>query len=243
MDDPDGLEFHEKAYGEQKERADMEEQRTSGARKYAPVSLPIGGPQGPVNNATSKSGQTLAPDLPDDKPQANEPQYPAPAPPNTPPHDDEKTDAAVRERSNSRHVDVEEYSSRSAGSRLYTANFCTQKCLLGLRSGGALDRECLNYRSHVRAGAGDPERHPIDRTTLLRLLSDQLSLTLTHGIMFTGERGSCGALFKLTLMGFGYTFVGKGTTQELKARLQHEAQVYRYGIAPGNLCSRGSGIY
>jgi hypothetical protein len=41
-----------------------------------------------------------------------------------------------------------------------------------------------------------------------------------------GKYGDTGALFKLTLGCYGYTFVGKGTFAAAVTRLQHEANVY-----------------
>ena len=41
-----------------------------------------------------------------------------------------------------------------------------------------------------------------------------------------GKQGARGALFRLTLLAYGYTFVGKGTVAEFQPDLYHEAGVY-----------------
>ena len=41
-----------------------------------------------------------------------------------------------------------------------------------------------------------------------------------------GKQGARGALFQLTLLAYGYTFVGKGTVAEFTVDLNHEAAVY-----------------
>jgi hypothetical protein len=43
-----------------------------------------------------------------------------------------------------------------------------------------------------------------------------------------GKQGTCGALFRLTLESYGYTFVAKGTVTAFTAKLEHEGLVYRH---------------
>ncbi|KAK4071103.1 hypothetical protein Purlil1_13520 [Purpureocillium lilacinum] len=108
--------------------------------------------------------------------------------------------------------------------------FCTQKCLLGLVRGHALDRSCPNVSLHcpekTRHGRG-AVRHPLDHAKWLQLLRAQLKETLDRGITPLQKGGARGVLFKVTLLAYGYTFVSKGTIQVFIPDLEHEAAVYR----------------
>ncbi|KAG6086259.1 hypothetical protein E4U31_000828, partial [Claviceps sp. LM219 group G6] len=109
--------------------------------------------------------------------------------------------------------------------------YCSQKCLLGLVQGGSLDLKCPNVRHHCRsdageAGAGHPNRHPVDHTEWLRLLQDQFKKSLDEGITYQSVVGARGAFFKVTLLAYGYTFVSKGTVAGHIKHLEHETRVY-----------------
>jgi hypothetical protein len=43
-----------------------------------------------------------------------------------------------------------------------------------------------------------------------------------------GKQGAHGALFKLTIESYRYTFVAKGTIMAFKAKLRYEGSVYRH---------------
>ncbi|KAJ6437590.1 protein kinase-like domain [Purpureocillium lavendulum] len=108
--------------------------------------------------------------------------------------------------------------------------FCTQKCLLGLVRGHALDRGCPNVSLHCRGGSNlgrGAIRHPIDHAEWLELLHAQLKETLDRGITRLEKGGARGVLFKVTLLEYGYTFVSKGTIKEFIPDLEDEAAVYR----------------
>ncbi|KAG6194995.1 hypothetical protein E4U10_002364 [Claviceps purpurea] len=110
-------------------------------------------------------------------------------------------------------------------------SYCSQKCLLGLVQGGPLDLECPNVRHHCRSDADEAEaghlnRHPVDHTEWLRLLQDQFKQSLDEGITYQSIVGARGALFKVTLLAYGYTFVSKGTVAGHIKHLEHEARVY-----------------
>ncbi|KAG6107205.1 hypothetical protein E4U13_007065 [Claviceps humidiphila] len=109
--------------------------------------------------------------------------------------------------------------------------YCSQKCLLGLVQGGSLDLKCPNVRHHCRsdageAGAGHPNRHPVDHTEWLRLLQDQFKQSLDEGITYQSVVGARGAFFKVTLLAYGYTFVSKGTVAGHIKHLEHGTRVY-----------------
>jgi hypothetical protein len=53
------------------------------------------------------------------------------------------------------------------------------------------------------------------RAGLLCSLHDQLKHSLDDGIVPLGNGGVRGVLFKVTLLGYGYTFVSKGTGESL----------------------------
>ncbi|QKX56676.1 uncharacterized protein TRUGW13939_03782 [Talaromyces rugulosus] len=106
-----------------------------------------------------------------------------------------------------------------------TAQFCTQRCLLGLQTGGALDDLCPNVEHH-RRGQNDLTLHRISAEGLVILLKNDLDENINRCIPFGGS-GSYGAPFKLTCMEYGYTVVGKGTISRLWEEVSREVEVYR----------------
>lgn len=110
-------------------------------------------------------------------------------------------------------------------SRRRTAQFCTQRCLLGLQTGKFLDELCPNV-DHHRRGQDDPTQHPISAEDLMLSLKGQLDENIDRCIPL-GGCGSYGAPFKLTCTKYGYTVIGKGTTSGLWKEVSREAQVYR----------------
>ncbi|KAJ9480944.1 hypothetical protein VN97_g12570 [Penicillium thymicola] len=105
------------------------------------------------------------------------------------------------------------------------AQFCTQRCLLGLQTGNDLDELCPNV-DHHRRGQTDPTQHPISAEDMILSLKNQLDENIDRCIPF-GDCGSYGAPFKLACMKYGYTVLGKGTTPGLWKEVSREAQVYR----------------
>ncbi|KAJ5788385.1 hypothetical protein N7457_003375 [Penicillium paradoxum] len=104
------------------------------------------------------------------------------------------------------------------------AQFCTQRCLLGLQSGGVLDDSCPNVMLHRRSK--DDLQHPITSEDLVRSLKGQLDENVDRCTPL-GDCGAYGAPFKLTCLVYGYTVVGKGTTSGLWKEVSREAQVYQ----------------
>ncbi|KAF4467396.1 hypothetical protein FALBO_5729, partial [Fusarium albosuccineum] len=109
--------------------------------------------------------------------------------------------------------------------------YCTQKCLLGLLKGSFLDSKCPNVALHrkscAHAHARARARHPVGHAEWLQLLWKQLEQSLDDGIEPLGLGGARGVLFKVTLLAYGYTFVGKGTVRAFIKDLEHEAAVYK----------------
>ncbi|KAJ5993340.1 hypothetical protein N7451_009064 [Penicillium sp. IBT 35674x] len=110
-------------------------------------------------------------------------------------------------------------------SRRRAAQFCTQRCLLGLQTGNFLDELCPNV-DHHRRGQDDPTQHPISVEDLIISLKGQLDENIDRCIPL-GACGSYGAPFKLTCTKYGYTVIGKGTTSGLWKEVSREAQVYQ----------------
>jgi hypothetical protein len=109
-------------------------------------------------------------------------------------------------------------------SQRQNAKFCTQRCLLGLQNGTALDDSCPNVNLHQESGDG--VHHPINATELVSCLKQQMDENIDRCIPF-GRCGSYGAPFKLTSFPHGYTVVGKGTTSGLWEKVvSHEAEIY-----------------
>ena len=109
--------------------------------------------------------------------------------------------------------------------------YCTQNCLLGLVNGDVFDSDCPNLKLHQHQSndssvVNADTRHSISHYNFLQLLSRQLKCTLDYGITSLDITGARGALFKVTLLGYGYTFISKGTVQVFVPDLEHEGQVY-----------------
>ncbi|SPJ72404.1 uncharacterized protein FTOL_02132 [Fusarium torulosum] len=103
--------------------------------------------------------------------------------------------------------------------------YCTQNCLLGLVRGGPLDLKCPNVSLHCK-GRRTEKGHPVSHRKWLELLWKQLERSLDDGISRLKQEGTRGVLFKVTLLAYGYTFLGKGTVQAFISDLTHEAAVY-----------------
>lgn len=105
--------------------------------------------------------------------------------------------------------------------------FCTQGCLLGLVRGNPLDERCPNVEAHRYPGSHPQDQHGIDRAEFQVLLEEQLSQDHDdEGFESMDRNGWAGALFRITLVSHGYTFVGKGTVAPLIPVLRKEARIY-----------------
>ncbi|ESZ91843.1 kinase domain-containing protein [Sclerotinia borealis F-4128] len=102
--------------------------------------------------------------------------------------------------------------------------YCTQACLLGFVQRNKLDHACPNANAHR---LGDSDDHAISQKSFLRLMRRQLKQTLDKNCEPLGLQGSRGALFRLTLVQYGYTFVAKGTVEAFVPHLLHEGQIYQ----------------
>ncbi|KAL7917714.1 hypothetical protein ACQKWADRAFT_317119 [Trichoderma austrokoningii] len=117
---------------------------------------------------------------------------------------------------------------RSNESNPVGAQYCTQRCLLGLVKGYILDINCPNYALHIpRNSKKNSKRHHITHADFLEQLSRQLKRTLDSEITSLDLTGARGALFKVSLLEYGYTFIGKGTVKVFIPDLKHEALVYK----------------
>jgi hypothetical protein len=104
--------------------------------------------------------------------------------------------------------------------------YCTQACLLGLVRRRPLDDACPNVSTHRAHGADN--HHALGRKSVAKLMLRQLAENPDNGCEPLGKQGARGALFRLTLESYGYTFVAKGTVTAFKAKLKHEGLVYRH---------------
>ncbi|KAG6125759.1 hypothetical protein E4U28_000838 [Claviceps purpurea] len=108
--------------------------------------------------------------------------------------------------------------------------YCTQRCLLGLVQGDFLDSMCPNVTLHCQGKADEAgycKRHPVNHSDWLGLLWAQFKHSIDEGIVFLGIFGAKGWCFKITLLAYGYTFVGKGAVPANVKSLQHESNIYK----------------
>jgi hypothetical protein len=89
-----------------------------------------------------------------------------------------------------------------------------------------LDDACPNVKAHRAYGASN--YHALGRKSLAKLMSRQLAENPSNGCEPLGKQGACGALFRLTLEWYEYTFVGKGTMMAFEAKLKLKALVYQH---------------
>ena len=117
---------------------------------------------------------------------------------------------------------------RSVQGRSTTGNqqqrYCTQGCLLGLVQGSALDMDCPNARLHRCGEKG--RTHLLDKQHFSTLIQRQLAVDLDYNCEELKKQGIRGAMFKITLVSHGYTFVGKATRDVFVPYLQHEGRIY-----------------
>ncbi|KAI0877741.1 hypothetical protein GGS24DRAFT_446576 [Hypoxylon argillaceum] len=114
-----------------------------------------------------------------------------------------------------------------------TRQYCTQACLLGLKREWDLDENCPNVSLHRTAASGTQQtKHPISTDTFACLVEERLRQNPYRDCValdpygLQGKIGAIGALFKVELAQYGYTFVGKGTQSVHLNRLQRESLVY-----------------
>ncbi|CAK7222328.1 hypothetical protein SCUCBS95973_004805 [Sporothrix curviconia] len=106
--------------------------------------------------------------------------------------------------------------------------YCTQKCLRGLRYGLPLDETCPNVELHRAAGIA-ANTHNLAYSDLGSLICTQLAANLDDGCTALdahGKFGAIGALFKVTVYPHGYTLVAKGVQADDCAFLDWEERVY-----------------
>ncbi|EED22524.1 conserved hypothetical protein [Talaromyces stipitatus ATCC 10500] len=113
---------------------------------------------------------------------------------------------------------------RTDDSTQESLDFCTQRCLLSLKTGDWLDENCPNVDRHRNANS---KHHQIHVSDFLRLLKWQLDNDLDHYCTPCGESGIRGFPFKISLMPFGYTILGKGTTDRRWPIVRQEENVYQ----------------
>ncbi|CAK7245391.1 MAG: hypothetical protein STHCBS139747_006972 [Sporothrix thermara] len=110
--------------------------------------------------------------------------------------------------------------------------YCTQACLLGLKTGGPKDPGCPNILLHQRHGDGDDNnRHPISAEEFRQLLVQQLADDMDHDIHSLerfGMYGAIGALFKIAVSAYGYCLVGKGVQKPHCKFLAAEETAYSF---------------
>jgi hypothetical protein len=124
--------------------------------------------------------------------------------------------------------DQGDMSSRQAGGhqkKHEASQFCTQKCLLGLKHDLPLDNACPNVSNHRRGQETD--KHLVTAPEMVLNLKQQLDKDVDHSCEPFGECGRTGAPFKLRCESYGYTFVGKGTTSSLWHIVSREAMFYK----------------
>ncbi|KAL5351074.1 hypothetical protein ACLOAV_004649 [Pseudogymnoascus australis] len=125
-------------------------------------------------------------------------------------------------RTQSKSKSTEQDKVEVSTTRIEDRPYCTQKCLLGLAFGGALDDQCPNLRYHGK-------QH-IQKSTFLRRIRIQLAKDRSNKADCKPlyVKGARGALFKIRLSSHGYTLVAKGMEEHDIEYLNQENKVYSH---------------
>ncbi|KAF3490489.1 uncharacterized protein GIQ15_00006 [Arthroderma uncinatum] len=97
--------------------------------------------------------------------------------------------------------------------------YCTQRCLGGLVSRLPLDPKCPNIKLHKYNSKGS--FHSLLLPEALTLFENQINDD-PDSCRYLKKEGIHGSIFALTLKGYGYTCIGKGTSY----KSEHEACIY-----------------
>ncbi|EFX01415.1 hypothetical protein CMQ_6357 [Grosmannia clavigera kw1407] len=117
---------------------------------------------------------------------------------------------------------------------LPTLPYCTQACLHGLCIGAPLDSRCPNVALHRAARPQQSQQlqqegHPLTAAEVRGRIVAQLAQNMDKDcecLEKWGFFGAYGVLFKLAVIGYGYTFVAKGVQAPHRHVLEGEADVY-----------------
>ncbi|CAK7275170.1 hypothetical protein SEPCBS57363_006543 [Sporothrix epigloea] len=115
--------------------------------------------------------------------------------------------------------------------------FCTQACLLGLKRRQPMDDACPNVHLHraVRVGLqgkkqpGREDSHPLTAKQLCARLEKQAETdeaVYMRSLETSKLYGRFGVLVRVTVAGFGYTMVAKGTAHAYYGVLDHELAIH-----------------
>ncbi|KAL7892069.1 hypothetical protein HDV63DRAFT_390794 [Trichoderma sp. SZMC 28014] len=179
---------------------------------------PVGDRDQPDKQATRRD----SPESLDDESRPNLPYTPSPG--------ERRAGKGEQRTRRSQRIRAQQRGAATKGGSQHTTQYCTQKCLVGLVQGGFLDTSCPNVKHHKKqighVRCTSTSRHPVKHGKWLQLLRQQLEESLDKGVTPLGESGSRGALFQVTLLAYGYTFIAKGTVRAFIKDLEHEAAVY-----------------
>lgn len=118
----------------------------------------------------------------------------------------------------------DDYATKASSPEWEDRPFCTQRCLLGLKNGKVLDRNCPNLALHPRFK--NIPYHRFDCQRLVERIRKSLDLCQMP-IMPIDRFGSHAVAFKVTDMEYGYTFIGKGCTCASWSDVVGEVDIYR----------------
>lgn len=194
------------------------EQTTS---EYLPSSSPVGSPVAKGRRVTTRSASGCAPSDQNHREDSSDSEVDPAASAGRKRRFSQVTSSPPTQRS-AHQTDPQ--GNQDGQSHHHVAQFCTQRCLLGLQQGGMLDPNCPNMELHILGRSDD--RHPISADDLVKKLKAQLDQDLDHNCTPIGPCGSYGAPFKITCATYGYTIVGKGTTSRLWKEVSREAEIY-----------------
>lgn len=107
--------------------------------------------------------------------------------------------------------------------------YCTQKCLLGLKNGDLSDEGCPNYVKHNWPQRTKDSPQQLNGKSFNFLVQKQLEIDQSRFCQqpAVSNQGHHAEFFKVTLAGFGYTFCAKGVAVDDQHRLINEYIMYQ----------------
>ncbi|CRG92859.1 hypothetical protein PISL3812_09932 [Talaromyces islandicus] len=121
------------------------------------------------------------------------------------------------------HRPGQQYKRNNRTAPAESLEFCTESCLLGIKTRASFDENCPNVKLHRR---DSQDCHSINCADMVCSLKQQLNNDMDNYCTPYGQPVGMGLPFKVTLMPYGYTLLGKGTTDRGWENLEWEAEVY-----------------
>lgn len=114
---------------------------------------------------------------------------------------------------------------------LPTEEFCSPMCMMTLKRGFGIDKNCPNFRLHCRAAfQNEISQHPVGAATVVEELRSLLVPDAIWHIMepIIYRRGRTAQLFRVVHPKYGYAFAAKGVNGSDAGIVEEESRLYEH---------------